>query len=163
MWNSTVYRYSFPVLLFVLSALALNGQEKSDFLKYSVTAAPGNLQVDRMPGPHPARSYKETFTFIVNNPTRTDYKGSAPSCKTFDVEVVSADAPNLPVWEWWKGKKICQLVTPVNIPAGQSWRKTVTWSFTSAEVKDGKYEAIGTFVPTTNATASVNFEISSVQ
>jgi hypothetical protein len=147
----------------VLPALALNGQEKSDLLKYRITAAPGNLQMDRMPGPNPPRSYQETFTFEVTNPTRTDYNGVAPSCQTFDVEVVAADAPSQPVWKWSKGQEFCQLVTPVGIPAGKSWRKTVTWKFTTADVKDGKYQATGVFVPTKNRTASVDFEITSVQ
>lgn len=161
--HSTMRRIVFAIAICVSPTLALNSQEKSDLLKYSITVAPGNLQVDRMPGPNPPRPYKETFNFVVTNPKRTDYKGSAPSCQTFDVEVVSAAAPSRAIWKWSKGKKFCQMVTPVEIPAGKSWQKTVTWKFTTAEIKDGKYQAIGIFVPTSNRTAVVDFEISSVQ
>jgi Intracellular proteinase inhibitor len=163
MSNSLGLRWALMAVFVVLPILNLNGEEKSDLLKYGITAAPGNLRMDRMPGPNPPRSYQETFTFVVTNPTRTDFKGSAPTCKTFDVEVVSPDAPSQPIWTWSHGMKFCQLVTPVGIAAGKTWRKTVTWKFTTAEVKDGKYEAIGTFVPTDNRTATVDFEITSVQ
>jgi hypothetical protein len=154
------------LLAIVFSALAtasLSSQEKSDLLKYTITAAPGNIHINRMPGPIPPRSYSETFTFVVANTYRTDYGGSAPTCQTFDVEIVSIDSPNQPLWKWSKGKKFCQLVTPVVIPAGKDWKKTVIWKFTTAGVKDGKYRAIGYFVPTQNRTASVEFEITSVQ
>ena len=141
----------------------LRGQDSSDLLKYNLKAAPGNIQVDRMPGPNPPRSYQETFSFVVTNPRRMDYSGSAPSCKTFDVQVAPIGAPDQPVWVWSKGQQICQHVTPVSIPAGTSWRKTVVWKFTTAQLKDGNYRATATFVPTNNTTASVDFEITSVQ
>jgi hypothetical protein len=59
-------------------------------------------------------------------------------------------------------EKICQHVTPVNIPAGQSWRKSAVWKFTTADLKDGKCRATATFIPD-NGKASVDFEITSVQ
>jgi hypothetical protein len=138
------------------------GQENSILLTYSLKVKPGDLQVDRMPGTHPPRSYQESFSFAVTDTKRTDYKGSAPSCKTFDVEVVPIDTPDQPVWVWSKGQAFCQHVTPVNIPAGKSWQKTVVWKFTTAEIKDGKYRAVATFIPDNNK-ASVDFEITSVQ
>jgi hypothetical protein len=74
-------------LLVVFATLLLpfpsNGQESSSLLTYSLTAKPGNLQVNRMPGTNPPRSYQETFSFVVKDTKRTDYRGSAPSCKTF--------------------------------------------------------------------------------
>jgi hypothetical protein len=139
-----------------------NGQESSSLLTYSLTAKPGNLQVNRMPGTNPPRSYQETFSFVVKDTKRTDYKGSAASCKTFDVEVAPIDTPDQPVWVWSKGQKFCQHVTTVNIPAGQSWPKTAVWKFTTADVKDGKYRATATFIPE-NGKTSVDFEITSVQ
>jgi hypothetical protein len=115
-----------------------------------------------MPGTNPPRSYQETFSFVVKDTKRTDYKGSASSCKTFDVEVAPVDTPDQPVWVWSKGRKFCQHVTPVNIPAGQSWPKTAVWKFTTADVKDGKYRATATFIPE-NGKTSIDFEITSVQ
>jgi hypothetical protein len=44
------------VLLIGLNA-RLKSQAPADILKYSVTAAPGNLQVNRMPGTNPPRAY----------------------------------------------------------------------------------------------------------
>lgn len=159
--------YMIGTVLLVLSLplglpLDFGGQKSADLLKYSLSAAPGNIQLDRMPGPGPARSYQETFTFTVTNPTRTDYAGTAPSCKTFDVEVVPISAADQPVWTWSKGRFFCQSVTPVPIAAGKSWQKSVVWKFTTADVKDGKYRATATFVPT-NGTAAADFEITSVE
>ena len=159
-------RWFVYILLAASAAWSLSvlseGQESSSLLTYSLQAKPGDLQVDRMPGTNPPRSYEETFSFVVTDTKRTDYKGSAPSCKTFDVEVVSVDTPDQPVWVWSKGQVFCQHVTPVNIPAGKSWQKTAVWKFTTAEIKDGKYRAVATFIPD-NSKASVDFEIKSVQ
>ena len=154
----------FLAALILTSRLLLQGQDKSDLLKYAISAAPGDLQVDRMPGPHPPRSYQESFTFTVSNPTRTDYSGTAPSCKTFDVEVLPAEPSGQgSVWLWSNGKSFCQTVTPVHIAAGGSWQKTVVWKFNTVDIKDGKYKAIASFVPTKNRTATVEFSITSVQ
>jgi hypothetical protein len=144
--------------------LPLNGQEKSETLQYTIRAVPGDLQVDRMPGPQPPRSYQEKFTFTVSNPTRTDYAGTAPSCKTFDVVVMpSAPSGQTPVWAASNGMAFCQMVTRVGIAAGQSWQKTAVWKFTTSDVKDGKYKAIATFIATKTSTATVEFNITSVQ
>jgi len=100
----------------------------------------------------------------VTDPTGTDYKGTAPSCQTFDVEVIPIGGTNPPpAWVWSHGMAFCQMVTPVNIPAGKNWKKTVTWKFTTADVPDGKYRAIATFIPSGNKSATVDFEITSVQ
>jgi Intracellular proteinase inhibitor len=160
---SNAFRSVFALFLCVLPALALNGAENSQLLKYTITAVPGNLQVNRMPGTNPPRSYKEVFTFTVTNTTRTDYSGQASSCKTFDVKVIPGNMPDQPVWVWSKGRVFCQHTTTVKIPAGKSWSKTVTWTFTTAEVADGKYQAIGTFVPENDSSATADFEITSVQ
>lgn len=137
-------------------------QENADVLKYSLQAVPGNLQVNRMPGTNPPRSYQETFSFEVADPTRTDYKGSASSCKTYDVAVAPIDTPDQPVWVWSKGRKFCQHTTPVNIAAGKSWKQSIVWKFTTADVKDRKYRATATFVPS-NQKATIDFEVTSVQ
>ena len=150
------------VLATLLLPFPSKGQENSGLLTYSLKVKPGNLQVNRMPGTNPPRSYQETFSFIVTDTKRTDYKGSAPSCKTFDIEVAPVDTPEQPVWVWSKGQKFCQHVTPVNIPAGKSWQKTAVWKFTTADIKDGKYRAVATFIPESGK-ASVDFEITSVQ
>jgi hypothetical protein len=161
--NSLRYLAAAAILV-VCGSITGNGTEKTDLLRYRLGVRPGNLQVDRVPGPHQPRQYQETFTFTVNNPTRTDYARSAPSCKTFDVEVVLFGSSNqVPIWMWSNGQAFCQMVTSVAISAGQSWRKTVIWKFTTAEVQAGKYKAIATFEPTNNKTATVEFEITSVQ
>jgi hypothetical protein len=161
-WLRTYRLTLLVVCASLLLAFPSNGQEGSSLLTYSLTAKPGNLQVNRMPGTNPPRSYQETFSFVVKDTKRTDYKGSAASCKTFDVEVAPVDTPDQPVWVWSKGQKFCQHVTTVNIPAGQSWPKTAVWKFTTAVVKDGKYRATATFIPE-NGKTSVDFEITSVQ
>jgi hypothetical protein len=154
----------FLFILFVGPIAQFDSHAQTDILKYAITAVPGNLQVNRMPGPNPPRSYQEQFTFTVKDPTRTDFAGTAPSCQTFDVEVIPVSGTNpAPIWLWSKGMVFCQVVTPVNIAAGKGWKKTVIWKFTTADVPDGKYRAIATFVPTGNKSATVEFEITSVQ
>jgi hypothetical protein len=143
-------------------AHSAHAQENADVLKYSLKAVPGDIQVNRMPGTDPPRSYQENFSFEVADSTRTDYKGSASSCKTYDVEVATIDTPDQPVWIWSKGKKFCQHVTTVNIAAGKTWKQTIVWKFTTADIKDGKYRATATFVPSKQK-ATVDFEITSVQ
>jgi hypothetical protein len=153
-------------VLVVFAALSLpfqgKGQESSVLLSYSLTAKPGNLQVNRMPGTDPPRSYQETFSFVVTDTKRTDYQGSAPDCKTWDLEIASVDAPDQPIWVWSKGQKICRKVTTVSISAGKSWEKTAVWKFTTAAVKDGKYRATASFIPA-GGKATFDFEIKSVQ
>jgi hypothetical protein len=58
---------------------------------------------------------------------------------------------------------LCQTVTRVNISANATWKKTVTWKLTTAEVPDGKYRAIATLIPTGSKSATVDFEITPVQ
>lgn len=159
-------KWSLCLALAVFATLSLpfpgKSQESPGLLGYSLTAKPGNLQVNRMPGTNPPRSYQETFSFVVTDTKRTDYKGSAPSCKTFDIEVAPVDMPDQAAWIWSKGQKFCQHVTPVNIPAGKNWSNTAVWKFTTADLKDGKYRATATFIPESGK-ATVDFEITSVQ
>lgn len=156
--------YTSILLLHVLFASSLlSGAEESDLLKYSASAKPGSLTVDRMPSPAP-RSYKQEFSYTVTNPTRTDFNGTAPSCQTFDVEVFFVSATGeTSVWKWSSGQKFCQHVTKVQIPAGQMWTQKVTWTFTTNQVQDGKYRVVATFVPTGNKSAVADFEITSVE
>jgi hypothetical protein len=152
----------------VVAALALllgtpgSSQEAApahDFLTYALTAKPGDLTVDQMPGPAP-KSYREEFMFKVSNPTRTDYRGKAETTQIFDVEVfaVGIDKP-MSVWKWSTGMKFGQIVTPVSIPAGQSWehKQKIVWNFKANEVQEGKYLAVATFLPTGNKTAKASF------
>jgi len=152
-------------LVLAVAGSSLLAAPATDFLKYQLLAQPGDLTVDQMPGPSP-KTYQEEFTFKVSNPTRTDFNGKAPTTQTFDVEVffVAVDKP-MSVWKWSKGKMFGQIVTPVSIPAGQSWQpdEKVVWSFKANEVKQGKYFAVGTFVPTGNKTAKASFTIKTVQ
>jgi hypothetical protein len=114
--------------------------------------------------PNP-KSYQEEFQFTVANPRRSDFKGSAPSCQTFDVEVffVGVDRQKS-VWKWSSGRQFCQHVTEVPIEAGKSWSpdEKVVWTFKAADVKDGKYHAVATFIPTKKK-ASAYFTITSTQ
>jgi len=139
----------------------------SDFLEYSLKAKPGDLTVDRMPPTDPhAKSYQEEFDFVVKNPTRTDFKGTAPTSQKFDVEVFFVGIDHeTSVWKWSSGQKFSQIVTPVSIPAGQSWtpEQKVVWSFKAADIKDGKYRAVATFIPTGSKKGVTNFVIKSVQ
>jgi Intracellular proteinase inhibitor len=153
---------AFLLTLPLVSAPTKAGVDESDLLKYTLTVKPGDLTVDRIPSPTP-KSYKETFSFLVNNPRKSDYKGSAPTCQTFDVEVfLEGSGSEISVWKWSAGMYFCQSVTPVQIPADESWRQTVVWEFTTSQISDGKYRAVATFVPSGNKTASVNFQITSV-
>jgi hypothetical protein len=149
----------------VLLGTFLVRAQNSDFLKYSLEAKPGDTTVDRMPSTTP-KSYTEEFTYTVTNPTRTDFKGSTPTSQRFDVEVyfLGIDRPML-VWKWSGGQFFSQIVTPVQIPAGKNWKpeQKVVWTFTASQVKDGKYRAVATYIPTENKKAISNFTISSVQ
>jgi hypothetical protein len=136
-------------------------QDAENGLKYRLRMAPGNLTVDRMPGPGPAKSYEPKFTFIVANSSATEYDGTAPNCQTFDISVAPADKPDQPVWQWSHGQMFCMMVTPVKIASKGRWVKSETWKFTAADVPDGKYRATATFIPE-HKTASVEFEVTSV-
>lgn len=149
----------------VAFALLTTGALGADLLKYTLEAKPGNLTVDRMPTTDPnQKSYQEEFLFTVINPRRSDFKGTAPGCQTFDVEVffVGIDRETS-VWKWSTGRKFCDHQTEVRIDAGKSWtpEEKVVWSFKAGEVKDGKYHAVATFIPTGNKQAVANFTISS--
>ncbi|MGO9642952.1 MAG: BsuPI-related putative proteinase inhibitor [Candidatus Acidiferrales bacterium] len=143
-------------------ACAAGAQNKSP-LAYSLTAKPGDLTVDQMPGPGPAKKYREDFTFTVKNTSDTDYEGTAPSCKVFDVEVFQEIASgDKPVWKWSSDMMFCQKVTQVVIPAGLSWQESVAWNFGAPDVKDGKYKAVATFIPA-NTTTATTFEFKTTQ
>jgi hypothetical protein len=136
----------------------------TDLLKYTLEAKPGDLTVDRMPTTDPnPKAYQQEFQFTVANPRRSDFKGSAPSCQTFDVEVffVGVDR-QMSVWKWSSGRQFCQHVTEVPIAAGQSWSpdEKIVWAFKATDVKDGKYHAVATFIPTKKK-ASAYFTITS--
>jgi hypothetical protein len=137
-------------------------QDQASALKYRLRVTPGNLQVDRMPGPGPAKSYTETFSFAVTNPGAAEWEGSAPSCQTMDIVVTPVDKPDEVVWQWSHGQMFCMHVTDIKIAAGGRWRRTEAWKFTTADVKDGKYRATATFAAT-KQTATAEFEITSVQ
>ncbi len=130
-------------------------------LKYRLRATPGGVQVDRMPGPGPAKSYEEKFIFVVANSAAAEYDGTAPNCQTFDIAVAPVDKPGQPVWQWSHGQMFCMMVTPVKIAAGARWVKSETWKFSAADVPDGKYRATATFIPE-HQTATVEFEVTSV-
>jgi|SRR5208337_3715381 len=149
------------LLVFVGSCL-LVGAKAPDYLKYSLAVKPGDLNIVHMPA-SPTRTYSEEFTFTVNNPMRSDFNGSSPNCQTFDVEVffVGMDKETL-VWKWSSGQMFCQHVTPVPIPAVQSWKQKAVWTFKPDTVQNGKYRAVATFIPTGNKEAVANFQISSV-
>jgi hypothetical protein len=148
-------------VLFVITTSAI----AADLLKYTLEAKPGDVVVDRMPTTDPnPKSYTEEFHFTVTNPRKSDFKGTAPNCQTFDVEVfyVGIDRETS-VWKWSTGRHFCQHPTDVNIPTGKSWSPDdkVVWTFKAGDVKDGKYHAVATFIPTRNKSASANFVISS--
>jgi len=139
--------------------------QRVDYLKYSLEAKPGDLTVDRMPSIDPnAKSYQEEFLFTVTNPMRSDFSGTAPTSKTFDVEVffVQGDKETS-VWRWSTGHIFSNIVTKVSVPAVHTWRPegNVIWSFKAGEVKDGNYRAVATFVPTGNKQAVAKFTITS--
>src|SRR5580698_310834 len=142
-------------------AEAANANAGANVLKYRLRAKPGGVQVDRMPGPGPAKSYEEKFTFVVTNTAATEYDGTASNCQTFDIAVTPVDKPDQPVWQWSHGPMFCMMVTPVKIAAGARWVKVETWKFSAANVPDGKYRATATFIPE-HKTAAVEFEVTSV-
>jgi hypothetical protein len=156
----------FSVLLSIMlvGSCFLVGATGSDSLTYSLAVKPGDLTVDRMPTTGPAKSYNEEFSFTVTNPTGTDFDGTSPDSPPYEVEVffVGIDK-EISVWKF--PKKHHHLVTHVQLPAGGHWtpEEQVIWSFTAAHVKDGKYHAVATFLPTGNKTAVANFTIKSVQ
>jgi hypothetical protein len=137
-------------------------QDQASALKYRLRVTPGNLQVDRMPGPGPAKSYTENFSFAVTNPGAAEWEGSAPSCQTMDIVVTPVEKPDEVVWQWSHGQMFCMHVTDIKIAAGRRWKHTEEWKFSVADVKDGKYRATATFVAT-KQTATAEFEITSVQ
>lgn len=146
--------------VFLTLAVASGRQDETSGLRYRLRAAPGNLQVDRMPGP--AKAYEETFTFVVANVGTTEYTGNAPSCQTFDIVVTPIEHPDQVVWQWSHGQMFCTHVTDVRIAARGRWKQAEVWKFTTADVKDGKYRATATFIAE-KKTASVDFEVTSVQ
>lgn len=149
------------LLLVFAGSCLLVGAKAPDYLKYSLEVKPGDLTVNRKPTTA-AESYKEEFTFTVTNPMKSDFKGSAPNCQKFDVEIffVGIDKETS-VWKWSTGQVFCQHVTPVPIPAVQSWTQKVVWTFTPDKVQDGKYRAMATFMPTKSKEAVANFQITS--
>ena len=93
-------------------------QDQASALKYRLWMRPGNLQVDRMPGPGPAKTYTENFSFIVSNPGAAEWDGHAPSCQTMDIVVTPVDKPDEVVWQWSHGQMFCMHVTDIKIAAG---------------------------------------------
>jgi hypothetical protein len=149
------------VAVLVLLATSALG---ADLLKYTLHAKPGISTVDRMPTTDPNKSYQEEFLFTVANPRRSDYKGTAPNCQTFDVEVFFVGIDHeTSVWKWSADHQFCQHPTEVRIDAGKNWTpdEKVVWTFKAGDVKDGKYHAVATFIPTGNKTAVANFVIKS--
>jgi len=157
-WRLRPLAWSSAILLLAGLACGAGAQNKSP-LTYTLVAKPGDLTVDQMPGPSPAKKYSENFTFTVANTSDTDYEGTAPSCQVFDVEVFQLMSNgNKSVWKWSQGMMFCQKVTEVIIPAGLSWQKSVDWNFGGMDVTDGKYKAVATFIPS-NTTTETLFEI----
>ena len=152
---------SAAILLLAGLACGAGAQNKSP-LTYALVAKPGDLTVDQMPGPGPAKKYSENFTFTVTNTSDTDYEGTAPSCQIFDVEVFQLfSTGNKSVWKWSQGMMFCQKVTDVLIPAGLNWQKSADWNFSAMDVADGKFKAVATFIPS-NTTSETVFEIKAV-
>jgi len=149
-----------PVGIALLAGLAFAaGAQSEPPLTYSLAAQPGDLTVDQVPGPGPAKKYSEDFTLTITNTSDTDYEGEAPTCQLLDVEIFREVASgDKSVWKWSNGMMFCQMVTPVVIPAGLSWQGKATWSFMATDVKDGKYKAVATFIPSSTTTAKL-FEI----
>ena len=137
-------------------------QDQAGALKYRLWMRPGNLQVDRMPGPGQAKTYTEKFSFIVSNPGAAEWDGHAPSCQTMDIVVTPVDKPDEVVWQWSHGQMFCMHVTDIKIAASGRWKHTEAWKFSVADVKDGRYRATATFMAT-KQTATKEFEITSVQ
>jgi len=142
-------------------ALRPNRPEQADLLEYGLKVAPEGLTVDRMPGIGRARKYHEKFNFKVTNQTNAEYLGSAATCQLFDISVLPSTTDSTPIWQWSSEQAFCQAVTSVHIPSGKIWERTVTWTFTAAAVKDGKYKAVARFIPS-GGTAVTEFVIRSV-
>ncbi len=152
---------SFAILFLAGLACGAGPQTRSP-LAYALVAKPGDLTVDQMPGPGPAKKHSENFTFTVTNTSATDYEGTAPNCQLFDVEVFQlVSSGTKSVWKWSQGMMFCEKVTDVLIPAGLSWQRSVTWDFSAMDVTDGKYKAVATFIPS-NTTTETSFEIKTV-
>ena len=152
-------------LILVAGVGLLMAAQRVDYLKYKLEVKPGDLVVDRMPSTDPnSKSYQEEFFYTVTNPMRSDYKGTARTTQTFDVEVffVGVDKETS-VWKWSKGHVFGQVVTTVSIEAVHNWKPTekIVWTFKAAEVKDGKYRAVASFIPTGNKQTVANFTITS--
>ena len=127
-------------------------------LTYRVEVNPGDIALAANPAAD-AAPLNETIVFTVTNSSNLDYKGIAPSCKTFDVEIFRADpSGEKSVWKWSQGRAYCQMVTTVRIRAGESWQQAVKWTFAAASVQPGKYRVAATFVPS-HSEASATFEI----
>ena len=114
----------------------------SDPLTYALSATPGDLNVNRMPGVE----YDERFTFTVTNPARTAYHVHASSCELVDVMVIPA-GDTTPIWQWSRRQAFCQHTVDTTIAGGQSWSTMVTWSFAPTDVPDGKLTVIAVFLP----------------
>ncbi len=149
-------------ILFLAGLACAAGEQNKSPLSYAIVASPGDLTVDQMPGPGPAKKYSENFTFTVKNTSDTDYEGTAPSCQLFDVVVFQqVSSGDKSAWKWSRGMMFCQKVTEVLIPAGLSWQKSAVWNFSATDVTDGKFKAVATFIPS-NTTTETTFEIKTV-
>jgi hypothetical protein len=149
----------------VLGVLFGGGAGRTDFLKYALAVTPGRLIVDRMAASG-AKTYEEEFAFTVTNRREQEFTGSAPTTQNFDVELfLEGGDEKKPVWKWSAGQMFAQVVTKVSIAGGKSWtpEEKVVWSFKAADVKDGKYRAVATFVPTGNKKAVAEFLIASTR
>lgn len=142
-----------------VAALACRGAQTSAPLTYRLTVKPGDITLPVKPATGSTAQQEETITFTVLNSSNTDYEGTAPSCQTFDIEIIwLAPAGEKPVWKWSQGQMFCQAVTTVIIPAGLDWHQTVKWDFAAGDVKPGKYRVGATFIPS-NSEAAAGFEI----
>jgi hypothetical protein len=149
-------------ILFLAGLACGAGAQNKSPLTYTLVAKPGDLTLDQMPGPGPAKKYSETFTFTIANTSDTDYEGTAPTCQLFDVEVFqTGSSGDKSVWKLSRGMMYCQKVTEVLIPAGLSWQKSADWNFGAMDLTDGKYKAVATFIPA-NTTTETSFEIKTV-
>jgi len=138
-------RWSVPMALPCAVSLVALGAARptpSDPLTYTLSATPGDLNVNRTPGVE----YDERFTLTVTNPSRTAYHVQAPSCELVDVMVIPA-GDTIPIWRWSRSQAFCQHTVDTTIAAGQSWSTTVTWSFAPLDVPDGTLNVVAVFIP----------------